>query len=431
MKHFYLLLVAMAAALTANATEFTYDNFRCVVNEDGNTVTIYQNYDNPPSGYLSIPSEVYNNGNTYRVTAIGEFGFSNRTAITEVWIPETVTTIGSYAFSECTGMTDVRIPETVTTIGGSAFSECTTLEEITIPWSVTAINEFTFARCTSLKNVTIPASITSLGRYIFYQCTGLVTLTSKADPSKVTMANNVFYEAPVESCELRVSKEYYDAYTTADQWKDFTNIVAMETGGTVTGDELPTVGELGDIDGTTCMCLVSGAHKWQVADYTNNNGNFTFTVYNEGEFTPKKTFTINTGNNSAQVANNFEMYPMADYSVIMTQAFFNDDDKYEVIISFRNGSNNYTHKVFNEDGEYLLTLPFTRESARMLVLGQNRYLMVYQEDDGRDDRLRCKVYHVHKSSLPVVENRQPADVNGDNVVSGADVTRLYDIILNE
>lgn len=410
MKHFYFFLVALSAPLIASATEFTYDNFRCVVNEDCNTVTIYQNYDNPPSGTVWINETAFDYNDNYKrytVTAIGEDAFFNNDDITGVEIPETITTIGRNAFQDCNGLASVTLPNSLTTIDNAAF-----------------------ILCTNLKSVNIPGSVTSIGDYAFGNCTGLETIKSEVDPAKVTLGNKVFFKVPVATCELRVPKEYYDAYTTADQWKDFTNIVAMETGGTVTGDELPTVGELGDIDGTTCMCLVSGAHKWQVADYTNNNGNFTFTVYNEGEFTPKKTFTINTGNNSAKVANYFEMYPMADYSVIMTQAFFNDDDKYEVIISFKNGSNNYTYKVFNEDGEYLLTLPFTSESARMLVLGQNRYLMVY-EDDGRDDRQRCKVYHVHKSSLPVVENRQPADVNGDNVVSGADVTRLYDIILNE
>lgn len=407
MKHFYLLLVAIAAALTANATEFTWDNFRCVVNDDGNTVTIYQNTENPPSGEVWISERMWDYSDGYR--------------------DYTVTAIGIDAFWNNANITRVEIPSTVTTIGSNAFQGCSALESIMLPNSLTSIGDIAFNGCSSLKNITLPSSINNIGRFAFHSCTALEAIQSNADPSQVTLGPNAFYKVPVTTCELRVPSEYYDAYCAADQWKNFDHIIAMQTGGPVTGDELPTVGEIGEEWDLVCMCLVSGSHKWQFADCTDNNGSFTFTIYNEGEFTPKKTFTINTGNSSARVLDYFEMYPVADYEVIATQTFFNDDEKYEVIISFNNGSRNYTHKVYNEDGEYLLTLPFTDDGGKMLVLGQNRYLMARESDDSR----KRKVYHVHTSSLPVVDNRQPGDVNGDNVVSGADVTKLYDILLNE
>ena len=366
---------------------------------------------------------MYNKGKTYKVTAIGELGFNGCTAITEVYIPETVTTIGGEAFYGCTGMRSVYIPGSVTLIGAGAFSNCTALEKITIPESVTAINTSTFSRCTALKDFTIPGSITSLGQYIFSRSTGLETLTSYADPSKGTMANNVFYGMPIETCELRVPKEYYDAYCQADQWKNFANIVPMETGGTVTGDELPMVGDVvGNYD-QIAMCLTSGPDKWQFASCSASSGTFTFTIYDVAK-TMDNIFKGDrrTGNNKAEAGDGFEMYPVADHEVVATQTFFNDDDKYEVIISFRGNDYKYTHKVYNEDGEYLLTLPFTSSGAKMLVLGQNRYLI--QSGDGAR-----KVYHVHKSSLPVPTGGKGGDVDGNNVINGSDVTSLYNILL--
>jgi len=53
------------------------------------------------------------------VVAIGHYAFANRSAITTVYVPESVTLIGSGAFNNCTGLTSIIIPDSVTIIAGS------------------------------------------------------------------------------------------------------------------------------------------------------------------------------------------------------------------------------------------------------------------------------------------------------------------------
>ena len=70
---------------------------------------------------LSLPSSV---------TSISNYAFYNCTGLTSVTIPNSVTSIGYSAFCNCTGLTSVTIPNSVTSIDNSAFSNCTKLKDV-------------------------------------------------------------------------------------------------------------------------------------------------------------------------------------------------------------------------------------------------------------------------------------------------------------
>ena len=147
-------------------------------------VTIDQNgtIDTIPeiSGSVVIPENVLYEGQTYSVTGIGR-----------------------EAFSGCSGLTSVTIPNSVTSIGNSAFSGCSGLA----------------------GELVIPNSVTSIGDFAFSGCTGLTSITCEAI-TPPTLGSNVFSSVD-KSIPLYVPTGSVEAYQTADQWKDFTNILPI------------------------------------------------------------------------------------------------------------------------------------------------------------------------------------------------------------
>ena len=145
-----------------------------------------------PTGSITLPSTVTNNGVTYIVTKIGDYTFRGCNGLTgSLTIPNTVTTIGNSAFAHCGNFTgSLNIPNSVTTIGDWAFFECTGFTgSLTIPNSVTSIGERTFSGCIGFTgSLTIPNSVTTIDHFAFYYCTGF--RGSLTIPNSVTSIGN-------------------------------------------------------------------------------------------------------------------------------------------------------------------------------------------------------------------------------------------------
>ena len=246
------------------------------------------------SGGVIIPETIAFDGTTYSVTSIGDGAFANHSGLTSVTIPNSVTSIGNYAFFNCSGLTSVTIPNSVTTIGEfafaycsgltsvifnaekctkmiSAFSDCTNLTSLTIGDKVTIIPNFAFPHCSKLTSVTIPNSVTSIGDSAFNGCSGLSSVTignsvtsigdsAFKDCSGLTKLVSLAVEPPIcgegafeevdkTTCQLLVPEESINKYKTADQWKEFLNILGYNGVDDVSVDTQNTVYEVYNLQG--------------------------------------------------------------------------------------------------------------------------------------------------------------------------------------
>ena len=181
--------------------------------DNGSTITI-TGYSDSGASAVEIPATI----NGKPVTAIGDWAFFDRDAITSISIPPSVTSIGNYAFNGCSRLPSLAIPAGVTSIGFSAFYRCYALTAISvdpananfmsedgvlfdkaqtlilkfpqskggaysIPTSVTSIGASVFRDCIGLTAITLPPGVTSIGDYAFYDC---AALTSVVIPHGVT-----------------------------------------------------------------------------------------------------------------------------------------------------------------------------------------------------------------------------------------------------
>ena len=198
MKKIFALSLFLACTLQATwATEY---DFSAVVPSgqtlyfhklSSNTVEIVypgDNNTNPygnavePTGDLVIPPTVSYGGNTYQITALGRYAFSDCDGLTSLVIPSTVTKLDVCSISK-TGITSITIPSSVTTIAGSVFLYSTNLESVTIDNAAASIDYQVFNGCSNLRSVDLGNSITSIGYAAFHACGSLSNLTV---PNSVT-----------------------------------------------------------------------------------------------------------------------------------------------------------------------------------------------------------------------------------------------------
>lgn len=171
-KKLITLLAFLCLSITVSAEDYDFESGKYhyrIINNSKKTVelTSWNKYREDTSTSITIPSTVTYNGITYSVVSIGEFAFSNGSALTSIIIPNSVKTIGEHAFSFLSQLSSVKLGTGITTIGDAAFCYCTSLTSITIPSSVTRIEEAAFRNCSSLSSISIPSSVTYIGEYAF------------------------------------------------------------------------------------------------------------------------------------------------------------------------------------------------------------------------------------------------------------------------
>ena len=169
------------------------------------------------------------------VTSIGDYAFSDCSALTQVTIGDGVTSIGSQAFAWCSALAQVTIGDGVESIGERAFLGCSKLTQVNIPNSVTSIGDYAFSGCSALTQVTIPNSVTSIGEGAFSGCSALAEMTVLATvPPTITAYTFSNINPQVKVSIPEGSKE---AYMADENWKQLLGLSAGELSGTC-GDNL-------------------------------------------------------------------------------------------------------------------------------------------------------------------------------------------------
>ena len=118
--------------------------------------------------------------------------FTNCSALTEVYLPNTVLNIGLSVFNGCSSLSQIDLPDNLTTIESNAFTGCA-LETVSIPNTVTYIGDYAFQSCNSLKEMNIPVGVTYLGCNNFqYSDVTKVIIPSTVAAAGKDMFNNVW-----------------------------------------------------------------------------------------------------------------------------------------------------------------------------------------------------------------------------------------------
>lgn len=169
MRNKILIAAFLLMTESVSAWEFTIDSLNLKFREiDAVNHYVSVCAANPkPKGDIVIPSTVYDSGETYTVTNIGEWAFYGCNNLTTVVIPGSVKKIHKNAFCQCSKLTSVTMEDGITTIGDAAFVNCTKLTSVIIPNSVKNIEDYAFFNC-RLKTITLPDSLTSIGNSAFY-----------------------------------------------------------------------------------------------------------------------------------------------------------------------------------------------------------------------------------------------------------------------
>ena len=211
LRRFVLLLLAITAtALTAAAYSFMVDGIAYDINPDGKSVTVTYEYE--PDYYFD---------------------------------PSYTSASGS-----------LTIPSTVTYSGKT--------------YSVTSIGERAFRSCSGFTgSLTIPNSVTSIGDYAFYWCSHFTAINNHINhPDNVRLGTDVFDGITNNECMLYVPVGSVDEYRVAYQWKDFTNILEGDWGGSingdVNGDEVVDVDDLNVV--INIMVRKANFEDWPAAD---------------------------------------------------------------------------------------------------------------------------------------------------------------------
>ena len=168
--------------------------------------------DCPKIESLDIPSTV---------TIIKHSVFAGCVNLKSITLPDGLKTLEGAAFKDCRSLSQMKIPNGVS-IDGELFSGCVNLTKVEIPNNEKGvwISRNAFKNCHRLEQIELPESVTMVDNGAFENCTSLKHLYVKATVPPTC------YELPFlgvpKSCILHIPKGTTDAYSKANEWKNFT-----------------------------------------------------------------------------------------------------------------------------------------------------------------------------------------------------------------
>jgi hypothetical protein len=90
------------------------------------------------------------------VTSLGDYVFSNCTALKTVSGGADLTKIGAHAFENCSSIVSLAFADKITEIGGYAFASCVALKTFAFDGDSAKIEPFAFYRCNALTEISVP-----------------------------------------------------------------------------------------------------------------------------------------------------------------------------------------------------------------------------------------------------------------------------------
>ena len=157
-----------------------------------------------------------------------------------VSLPDGLTAIGEDAFLSSLNLRCINIPKTVRTIGKRAFTDCIRLGgAVTIPEGVTVIPDSTFYDCKLVTEINLPSTLENLGDLslcLIWETYDPWPLTAvrvnRMTPPVLLPADHMafssddgLYNVRFKNCTLYVPVGAKQAYESAEEWKEFPNIV--------------------------------------------------------------------------------------------------------------------------------------------------------------------------------------------------------------
>ncbi|MBQ4018808.1 MAG: leucine-rich repeat domain-containing protein, partial [Paludibacteraceae bacterium] len=139
-----------------------------------------------------------------------------------------LTTIGQYAFNGSSLLKDVTIPASVSSIGNYAFAFCTSIKHFEFPAGIKTLATSVLEGSTGLEEVIIPASVTTINQDAFYNCSKLRAIHNYAITPQ-SIPTRALYNVNKQTCILYVPIDYINLYQAADVWKEFYNIIGVQT----------------------------------------------------------------------------------------------------------------------------------------------------------------------------------------------------------
>lgn len=284
------------------------------------------------------------------VKNIGVEAFAGCTNLLSASIPETVDSIGQRAFMNCINLRTVNMPNSVHALGHQAFVGCNSLTEpvynqrifgympryysgsYSIPEGIVSVAAYSFTECNDLKEIVIPSSVERLGRnslvapnlnkIISYAVTPPICVPTVFEFEDFERGGTISVN---KSIPVYVPQESLAAYQTADEWKEFFNILPIEGEQQVEPTEgefnVLYVGQEGDLISSEPVMLhlpiapeIEGFTflKWQVAAGDLENGIVIQAVYQAAEPTSAPEVYTNPANPAQKLIRNGHVYILTD-----------------------------------------------------------------------------------------------------------------------
>lgn len=176
--------------------------FKCVVNADGQGVTIMECNANGLSE-LTIPFVVEGENTTYYVTSVDGNAFCADVAgehplsgVKRLNISEGIVYVGKYTFAEAPDLQSVSLPSSLRRISAGMFFNCKQLVAVSIPVDANlgAIEKLAFAGCSSLASFELPASVSEIEETAWMGCTSLKDFLLHDENSYLHVDHGALYD---------------------------------------------------------------------------------------------------------------------------------------------------------------------------------------------------------------------------------------------